>query len=103
MSLATGLTLRFITKIEIAFNPFSKNSSSARELLRRLSSNKMQLTNDKVVFNTSVVPNLKAPLVNLTFSDKSTLELDCANVQIQDLMDQIETRARALQMATLQS
>eukprot|EP01134_Creolimax_fragrantissima_P006308 CFRG6308T1 len=98
---ARGLSLRFLTKVEVKFSPFDRNCVSTREFLRVITSGTLLKTNDKIQISTDILAKGKEPTINLTWMDKSTTAFVPTGKTAAQMLSEIEGRSRQLALEAI--
>ncbi|KAG0228243.1 39S ribosomal protein L44, mitochondrial [Actinomortierella wolfii] len=94
---ASSLT-RFLTNVKISMAPFSPASKSSKIFLSRIVTSDAINANPtlKIVTDTHADVN-KPPVLSVTYKDGKTLELQTAEMNINDVLRQVGRHARKLQ------
>jgi len=59
--------IKYVKRVTIEYNPFDIRTTSARELLRQLQSNRFSQSNPKLQVNSTVSASLEPPKVEIEF------------------------------------
>lgn len=84
----TEIGVRWVTSVDIKVNPFSKDSSGAREFYRQLKGPYLASTNSKVEVNMSLLTGEEMGAIKIHFADKSRIKLR-NETNIYDIYDKI--------------
>mmetsp|Transcript_49220 Transcript_49220/g.99061 ORF Transcript_49220/g.99061 Transcript_49220/m.99061 type:complete len:116 (-) Transcript_49220:95-442(-) len=85
---------KYVSTVEIGFNPWNDDSTSARELWRRLTSERLSRSNPKADVKASMPTDLPTPFAHIKLVDGSEVQLkDCSTMNVEELMSEIITAA----------
>lgn len=88
---------KYVTSVEITFNPWDPTSTSSQELWRRLTAKTMKVSNPKAVVNAVMNPKAAFPLTTVKFVDGSSLKLDqAAKMDVDTLISEINMAAAGI-------
>ncbi|KAL1896127.1 39S ribosomal protein L44, mitochondrial [Sporothrix stenoceras] len=89
---------RFITEVTTRFNPFSAQSKAARLFLTQLPPSARQ---NGMVVTTQLLPRTSTEPSTLTvkFKDGKEMKLDCEEMGIKRVVEEVDRHSRALQKA----
>ncbi|EPE08951.1 mitochondrial ribosomal protein l44 [Ophiostoma piceae UAMH 11346] len=89
---------RFITEVSTRFNPFSVGSKSARLFLTQLPPN---VRKQGMLVTTQLLPRTSADKSSLIvkFKDGKVMDIDCENMGIKHVLEEVDRHSRALQKA----
>jgi len=85
---------KYVAAVDIGFSPWDEGSTSARELWRRLTSERLTRSNPKATVNAKMPTNLPTPFAHVKFVDGSEVELkDCSTMNVEEIISEINMAA----------
>ncbi len=85
---------KYITNVDITFNPWDPQSVSTKELWRVLTSKKCKASNPKAIIKANMPSNVTSATTSVKFVDGTTLILnDCSKMSLLELMSHINMGA----------
>ena len=85
---------KYVTNVDIKFNPWDAKSNSARELWRRLTSKKLAKSNPSALVNATMPSSVLVPSAHIKFVDGSERTLDdTSELTVDDIISQINMAA----------
>jgi hypothetical protein len=88
---------KYVTQVNIEFCPWNEKSNSSRELWRRLTSKRLQISNPKAIIDTKLKTNIAQPTVSLKYVDGSDLVIaDASTMTVDELISQMNIAAVAI-------
>ncbi|KAG0343034.1 39S ribosomal protein L44, mitochondrial [Podila humilis] len=89
---------KFLTQVKVTMAPFSPASKSSKIFLSRIITNASLTANPTLKIVTSSHADVnKAPSISVTYKDGKTLELQTADMKVNDVLRQVGKHARKLQ------
>lgn len=84
------MNLKPITDLHFQFDPFTRNTDSAREALFHLSAEKVQLSNPLIQIKTTVVDDRSPPLLRANFADGGIYLIKTGNMSGVEVLEQVD-------------
>lgn len=87
---------KYISRVEVKFNPFDSRTRSARELLRQVQAERFVKANPKLKIMTNVVATADPPMVKFEFVDGTQRTYDSQQYVAKEMMEDILLAANAI-------
>jgi len=85
---------KYVTSVDLTFNPWDAKSNSTRELWRRLTSHKLKASNPKALVNATMPTVVPAPTAFVKFVDGSVVDLkDCSKLRVEEIVAELNMAA----------
>ena len=85
---------KYVTAVDIQFNPWDSKSNSARELWRRLTSKKLVKSNPNAIVKAITPSNILAPSAAIKYVDGSERILDdTSGLTVDDILSEMNIAA----------
>ncbi|KAL9190115.1 hypothetical protein ACHAXT_007326 [Thalassiosira profunda] len=78
--------IKYIRTVKVSFNPFDARTTSARELLRQIHSERMLACNPKLKVINDIHSKPNAPRIQFDFVDGSDMAFNTEEFQVQEMM-----------------
>lgn len=92
----TSNLIRYVSTVDVKFNPFDMRTRSARELLRQVSSERFLKAHPKLKISTHVVATVDPPKVEFQFVDGTKKEFNSEEYQVQEMMGEVFMQAEQM-------
>lgn len=87
-ALSTHL-FKYISRVDIKFNPFDNRTRSIRELMRQVQAERFAKANPRLKINTKVVGTVDPPIAEFEFVDGTVVSYDTQSFQAKEMLDEI--------------
>lgn len=78
--------IKFVRTVDVSFNPFDMRTTSARELLRQVHSERLLRANPKLKVNTIIHAKPDAPRVKFAFVDGTDVSFDTKEYLVNEML-----------------
>uniref|UniRef100_A0A7S2REZ9 Large ribosomal subunit protein mL53 n=1 Tax=Eucampia antarctica TaxID=49252 RepID=A0A7S2REZ9_9STRA len=92
----TANLIRYVSTVDVRFNPFDRRTRSARELLRQISSERFQKSHPKLKIATHILSTVDPPAVQFKFVDGTEKAFDSEEYLVNEMMGEVFMMAEQL-------
>mmetsp|Transcript_28924 Transcript_28924/g.42890 ORF Transcript_28924/g.42890 Transcript_28924/m.42890 type:complete len:116 (+) Transcript_28924:191-538(+) len=90
----TNKLIKYVTRIDIQFNPFDGRSKAAREMWRQMKAQRYYQANPKLSLDLKQVSTPVPPVVKFSFVDGSNMDFDCEQQHCKEMLHGVWEHAR---------